>query len=116
MYFTIAAREASSPGLSPEALRSYRTLRVHANALAAFSASFAREALEVAASYEAALKAGSDPTWRAFVERCQTLVDHCNSVSLTIGFNESERDAWQFFAQIADENHDLLDRRVHTAA
>jgi hypothetical protein len=116
MYFTIAPREASSPGLSPEALRSYRTLRVHANALAAFSASFAREAIEAAASYETALKSGSEPSWRAFVERCQTIVDHCNSVSLTFGFNEAERDAWQFFAQIAAENADLLGARVHSAA
>ena len=116
MYFTIAPREASSPGLPPEALRSYRTLRVHANALAAFSASFARQALEAAEAYEVALLTGSEPSWRTFVERCQSIVDHCNSVSMSIGFNESERDAWHFFAQIAAENADLLDSRVHTAA
>jgi len=89
---------------------------VHANALKAFSASFAREALEAEASYEAALSTGSESDWRAFVERCQSIVDHCNSVSLTIGFNDSELDAWNYFAQIANENRDLLDRRVHTAA
>lgn len=116
MYFTIAPREASSPGLSPEALGSYRALRVRANALAGFSASFTREAVEATASYEAALTSGSESSWRAFIERCQALVDHCNAVSLTIGFNEAERDAWRFFAQIAAENHDLLDSHVHTAA
>jgi hypothetical protein len=116
MYFTIPQRDASSPRLSPDARGSYHALRVHANALAAFSASFAREARETAASYEIALTAGSQASWRAFVERCQSLVNHCNSVDSVVGFNAVERDAWQFFAQIAQENRDLLELAVHTAA
>jgi len=116
MYFTIQPREPSSPRLSPEASRSYDSLRVHANALAAFSASFAREAHEAAATYQTALTAGSEPAWRAFVERCRSLANHCDSVDGVVGFNAGERDAWQFFAQIAEENRDLLELNVHTAA
>jgi hypothetical protein len=116
MYFTIQPREASSPRLSPDARRSYDSLRVHANALAAFSASFAREAHEAAASYEAALTAGSEPEWRAFVERCRSLADHCDSVNAVVGFNVVERDAWSFFSRIAEENRDLLDLAACTAA
>lgn len=116
MYFTIQPREASSPRLSPDARRSYDSLRVHANALAAFSASFAREAHEAAATYEAALTAGSEPAWRAFVGRCRSLAVHCDSVNAVVGFNAAERDAWQFFARIADENRDLLDLSVYSAA
>jgi hypothetical protein len=116
MYFTIPQRDASSPSLSPDARGSYHALRVQANALAAFSASFAREADEAAATYRAALADGSPSAWRAFVERCQSLVNHCNSVDAVVGFNSVERDAWQFFAQIAQENSDLLELAVHAAA
>jgi hypothetical protein len=107
---------ASSPRLSPDAQRSYRALRVHANVLAGFSASFAREALEASAAYESALSAGTEAGWRAFVERAHSLAEHCNAVNGVAGFSDRERAAWQFFAQIADENRDLLAGLVHTAA
>jgi len=116
MYCTIAPGEASSPGLSPDAWRSYATLRTQARSLAGFSASFAREAHHISQAYEAALVIGSEPAWRTFVETCNALVDHCNSIAPTVGFTSQERDAWDFFAQIVDENRDLLLLTAHTAA
>ena len=110
------SRGPSSPSLSPEALGSYQALRAHADALAAFSASFGREAQAATAAYAAALMAGSQAEWRTFVGRCRSLADHASAVADIVAFNDGERDAWQFFAQIADENQDLVDRVVHAAA
>jgi hypothetical protein len=116
MYCTIAPRETSSPGLSSDAWRSYTTLRTHARSLAGFSASFAREATDLSRTYEDALQLQTDSHWRTFVECCNSLVDHCNSVSDAVGFTTQERDAWHFFAQIVDENRDLLRLTAHAAA
>jgi hypothetical protein len=116
MYCTIAPREASSPGLSPDAWRSYTTLRTHARSLAGLSASFAHEAAEISRTYEQALQLRSESHWRAFVAICNSLVDHCNSVDTAIGFTSHEREAWKYFAQIVDENRDLLELVAHTAA
>ena len=116
MYCTIAPREASSPGLSPDARRSYATLRTQARSLAGFSASFAREAHDISQAYESALTVASEPAWRTFVESCNALVDHCNAIANTVGFTAQERDAWTYFSQIVDENRDLLSFTAHTAA
>jgi|SRR5579863_7776812 len=116
MYCTIAPGETSSAGLSPDAWRSYTTLRTHARSLAGFSASFAREAAETSQAYELALQSGSEAGWRAFVERCHSLIEHCNAVEALAGFSMPERAARSFFAQIVDENRDLIDYAVTTAA
>jgi hypothetical protein len=116
MYCTIAPQETSSAGLSSDAWRSYTTLRTHARSLAGFSASFAHEAAEISQAYEAALQAGSESGWRAFIKRCHSLVEHCNAVEALAGFSVPERAARSFFAQIVDENRDLIDYLVTTAA
>ena len=101
------SRGPSSPGLSPDALGSYQALRAQADALAAFSASFGREAQLAAAAYAAALTDGSQADWRVFVGSCRSLVDHASAVADIVAFNDGERNAWRFFAQIVDENRDL---------
>ena len=101
------SRGPSSPSLCPEALGSYQVLRAHADALAAFSASFGREAQAATVAYAAALTAGSQGDWSTFVGRCRSLANHASAVADVVAFNDGERDAWRFFAQIVDENRDL---------
>jgi len=70
----------------------------------------------VAAGYQTALASQTEESWRTFVERCRSLTLHCDQVEAAVGFSDRERGAWKFFAQIVDENRDLLNLTVHTAA
>lgn len=110
MYFTINAVPPSSPAplLSLEALDSYRRLHREAEVLAGLSASFAAEAETVSGAYLVALAAGSPQAWATFVAAADSLVRHYDTVGSILKLSARERAAYDFFAQIACENDDLL--------
>ncbi len=106
MYFTIADGHSSSA--AEDARRSFATLRRHAHTLAGLSASFSEEAKEATAAYRTALAAGSTEHWGRFVRACAALARHGEAIDTLLHLGETDRLAWSFFKQIADENADLL--------
>lgn len=107
MYFTIDDWEPSSA--TQDARRSFSTLRGHAQTLADLSTSFKQEAQEATSAYRAALSEGAPESWSRFVAACAALARHGQAVERLLGLGESDRRAYRFFEQIADENADLLE-------
>lgn len=116
MYFTIPAAPPSTPRLSPEAHEAYQRLRRQADALAGISASFASEALAVSQAYARALRGGGTESWASFAAAAASLVEHSESVDSILHLDERRRSATDFFAQIAQENRDLLTPGAFSAA
>ena len=110
MYFTIDEWETSSA--SRDARRSFNMLRAHAHTLASLSASFTQEAKEVTSAYRSALCDGAPETWRRFVAASAALAHHGQALEALLPLDESDRMAWRFFKQIAQENADLIDARA----
>lgn len=109
MYFTIPTPEPStSSPLTPEALGAYQRLRQEASVLASLSASFASEARAVTDAYLDALAGGDFAVWAAFVRAADSLVRHSNDIDTIVQLDPRERAAYDYFAQIARENADLL--------
>jgi len=108
MYFTIPTGPPSSPPLSPDAVDALGRLRRRATALGSISASLAREAKTAVATYADALCEGSDESWVRFVGAAASLAAHAQSVDEIVHLNGEERQALDFFEQIARENDDLL--------
>ena len=106
MYFTIDEREPSSA--TQDARRSFNTIRTHAAALAALSASFQEQASEVTSSYRRALAEGTESAWARFIYAASDIACHGQAVEGLLGLRAPERTAWRVFRQIADENADLL--------
>lgn len=106
MYFTIDDRAVSSA--SADARRSFNTLRAHAHALASLSASFTDEAREATAAYRTALAEGSTAAWQRFVTASARLARHGEAIDALLHLAESDRAAYRFFKQIAEENADLV--------
>ncbi len=107
MYFTIDEWEPSSA--IQDARRSFNTLRGHAHILADLSASFREQAREATAAYRTALEGGGEQAWARLTRVAATLAEHGESTERLLGLGETERSAWRFFRQIADENADLLE-------
>jgi hypothetical protein len=99
------ATEASSA--VADTRRSFNILRSHAHALATLSASFTNEAKEATSAYRVALDGGSLEDWSRFVSACAALAGHGEAVETLLPLSADERNAWQYFRQIADENADL---------
>ena len=99
-------RAASSE--TADARRSFNTLRAHAHALAALSASFTEEAREATTAYRDALSDGSTTAWQRFVTASARLASHGEAIDALLRLDDSDREAYRFFKQIADENADLV--------
>ena len=108
MCFTIDGGLPSTSPLTPDALDAYQRLRREALALADLSASFASEARVVADTYVEALAGGDRDAWTSFVRAADSLVRHSDDVATIVQLDSRERSAYDFFAQIARENADLL--------
>lgn len=108
MYFTIPTTPVSTPPLPLDAHESFQRLRWNAEALAGVSASFATEASAVARAYARALQTGDNEAWASFVAAAASIAEHGESVDALLHFEPRRRDAYDFFAQIARENDDLL--------
>jgi hypothetical protein len=115
MYFTIDRPPTSTPSLSDEALGALGRLRQQAVALGGLSASFSSEAQSAVHAYAVALSGDSAEAWSAFVAAVDSLATHAESVDEIVRLNRREREALGFFAQIARENADLLDRHAVVA-
>ena len=104
--------DSSSSGLSADAERSFAEVRAQARVLGSYAASLRREAADVTAAYQRALRDGGDEAWSAFVRAAETLGSDGGSTVALLRLGERERRAAQFFARIAAENADLLPATV----
>ena len=116
MYFTIPGDQTSITPLSPEALGAYQRLRQEAKILGDLSASFAGEAQVVTAAFSDALTEGDARAWASFVRAADSLVRHSDDIAGIVQLDARERAAYDYFAQIARENADLLPTEHATAA
>ena len=104
--------DSSSSGLSADAERSFAELRAQARVLGSYAASLRREAADVTAAYQHALREGSEEAWSAFVRASEALASHGGSAVALLRLGEKERQAAQFFARIAAEKAELLPATV----
>jgi hypothetical protein len=93
-----------------DARRSFSELARHARSLGALSANAATYAAEVTQDYHAALfaKQPSAPAWRKLVSSADRLLERAEAVATYGSLRAEEVVARDFFAQLVDENRDLL--------
>jgi hypothetical protein len=107
MYCTILPWSTST-GLSVDALAAYHRFRAKAQTLGRVSRSFNPLAVRITDVYRDALMQPASDSWTTLITTTALLVQRARAFHETVGFDAGERDAFDFFAAIVDENADLL--------